>query len=156
MSIANTQYGPQKGRGKNPQAGPRSRRRAGAACVEMAFVAPFVFMLVFTSVEFARIMMVKQSLTDAARDGCRAASLVTTRHSSEAETAARNALKGTVANYDSPKVVRVNTTPAFTASPELGTSITVDLEVDCADVSWMPAMFFAGAKLGASATMVRE
>lgn len=134
----------------------QSRRCTGAACVEMAFVAPFVFMLVFTSVEFARIMMVKQSLTNAARAGCRAASLVTTRNANDAEGTARDVLRGTVADFDDPVLVRVSTNPDFSASPEQGTAITVDVEVDCADVSWLPPMFFAGAKIGASATMIRE
>ncbi|MGI9518352.1 MAG: TadE/TadG family type IV pilus assembly protein [Pirellulaceae bacterium] len=134
----------------------QNRRNTGAACVEMAFVAPFVFMLVFTSVEFARIMMVKQSLTNSARAGCRTASLVTTRNANDAEDTARGVLRGTVADYDNPAIVRVSTTPDFSASPDQGTTITVDVEVDCADVSWLPSMFFAGAKIGASATMIRE
>ena len=46
--------------------GPGKRRR-GASAVELALVAPFVFMLLFGSFEFARVMTVKQALTNAAR-----------------------------------------------------------------------------------------
>ena len=47
------------------------RNCRGAAAVEFAFVAPFILFLVFGSIEFARMVMIKQVLTSAARDGCR-------------------------------------------------------------------------------------
>ncbi len=134
----------------------RRRRRGGAACVEMAFVAPFVFMLVFGSIEFARMVMIQQSLTSAARLGCRKAALITTQSYQAAETVARDSLAGTIAQYQNSSIVRMTTTPAFSASPVDGTDITLNLEVDCADVSWLPPMFFAGAKFRGSATMKRE
>ena len=65
--------------GKRPMLGQGNRRarsrRLGAATIEMAFIAPVIFAIVFGSVEFARVMMVRQSLTNAAREGCRHACL---------------------------------------------------------------------------------
>ena len=50
----------------------------GAATVEMAVVAPVLFMLILGSIEFGRSMQVTNVLTSAAREGARL-SLVATR-----------------------------------------------------------------------------
>src|SRR6184192_1684252 len=54
-----------------PLAGRRSRR--GAAIIEFALLAPVLFMLVLGMIEFGRVLMVAQLLTDAAREGGRLA-----------------------------------------------------------------------------------
>ena len=51
------------------------RRNRGAAAVELAVVAPILLTLVFGIIEFGWTMMVRQSLINAAREGCRAATL---------------------------------------------------------------------------------
>ena len=134
----------------------RRDKRAGVAAVEMALVAPFVFFLFFVSIEFSRMMMVRQALTNAAREGCRKATLVTTRDSSEADLAVREKLTKVIAGASKEKVVRVEIEPGFTSSPDAGTKIVTTVEVNCDDVSWLPPMFFAGAKISATATMTRE
>src|SRR5262245_14920432 len=48
-------------------------RRAGAAAVEFAFVAPFVFMVIFGMIEIGRAFMVNHIAGEIARRGCRAA-----------------------------------------------------------------------------------
>ena len=54
----------------------RSQRvRPGAAAVEFALVAPLLVMLVLGMIEFGRMMMVEQILTNAAREGARKAVL---------------------------------------------------------------------------------
>ncbi|MBN1341196.1 MAG: pilus assembly protein [Phycisphaerae bacterium] len=52
---------------------PRSRRRRGTAVVEMAVVSPLLLTLVFGIIEFSWAMSVNQTLTQAAREGCRTA-----------------------------------------------------------------------------------
>ena len=53
----------------------RQRGRPGAAAVEFALVAPLLVMLVLGMIEFGRMMMVEQILTNAAREGARKAVL---------------------------------------------------------------------------------
>ena len=48
----------------------RKTRRA-AAVVEFAVVAPVLFLLVFGMIEFGRMVMVQQVLTNASREGAR-------------------------------------------------------------------------------------
>ena len=135
----------------------RSRRgRLGAATVELALVAPFVFFIIFGSVEFGRMMMVKQALTNAAREGCRHASLATVRDHESSETLVRDLLKSSISSGADEGVVQVTFTPAFHSSPEQGTEILVCVEVNCADISWIPETLFAGAKVRGVACMNRE
>jgi len=47
--------------------------RRGAAVVEMAVVTPLLLTLVFGIIEFSWAMSVSQSITNAAREGCRTA-----------------------------------------------------------------------------------
>lgn len=50
-----------------------SKRRRGAAAVEMAVVSPLLIVLVFGICEFGWAMVVRSTLIHSARDGCRAA-----------------------------------------------------------------------------------
>ena len=140
----------------NRRAGRTGRKRRGAACVEMAFIAPVIFLLLFASVEFARMMMIKQALTNAAREGCRQAVLITTRDYRDAETTVRDYLRGCVAQFDDESVVRVSISPQFVSVPATGTEVTVSVEVNCSDVSWLPPMFLAEASISGTAKMNRE
>lgn len=53
------------------------KRRRGAAIVEFAVVLPLLLMLLFGIIDFGWIFMVRQTLTNAAREGCRVAVLKT-------------------------------------------------------------------------------
>ena len=140
--------------GKNKQVG--SRSRLAAATIELALVAPFILFIIFGSVEFARMMMVKQSLTNAAREGCRNATLATIQDHESSEEVVRDLLTGTIAGNMDSDIVRVTISPEFHTSPESGTEILTVVEVDCADISWLPATLFAGAKVRGVAFMNRE
>ncbi|MFK7766945.1 MAG: TadE/TadG family type IV pilus assembly protein [Mariniblastus sp.] len=48
------------------------KKRRGAAAVELAVVLPIFFLIIFGIVEFGRVMMVMQVVTNAAREGARA------------------------------------------------------------------------------------
>ena len=52
----------------------RTARRGGAV-VEMAVVTPLLLMILLGTIEFGYVFMMEQSITNAARDGCRMASL---------------------------------------------------------------------------------
>ena len=134
----------------------RQLTRVGAATIELALVAPFIFFIIFGCVEFGRMMMVKQTLTNAAREGCRHATLATIRDHDSAEAVVRDLLKGTIGGNQDESIARVTITPEFHNSPESGTEIVTLVEVDCADISWLPATLFAGAKVRGVASMNRE
>lgn len=130
--------------------------RRGTISVEMAMVAPVIFVLVFGSVEFARMMMIRQALTNAARDGCRNACLITTLNSDSADDAVRSTLRAVITNAEESNAIRINIDPVFTSAPESGTTISTSVEVDCADVSWLPPFFTSNAKIRGTASMRRE
>src|SRR5688572_20915708 len=51
------------------------KKRRGASVVEFAVVAPVFFLLVFGMIEYGRLVMVQQVLTNATREGARRAVL---------------------------------------------------------------------------------
>jgi len=111
--------------------------RSGVAALEFAFVAPVFFLLVFGLIEMGRMIMVQQSLTNAAREGCRTAVLATTVDSGDVEAAVRDYLQSVMSNASDASEVRV-TVPGSMAGTASGTELSVAVEVDYADVSWVP------------------
>ena len=132
------------------------RHRFGAATIELAMVTPFIILLVFGSVEFVRMMMVRQALTNAAREGCRHACLITTQDNLTGCDIVRERLRGVIKDADTTEALRIQTNPSFTTFLPTGTLVTTTVEIDCADVSWLPPFFTAGAKIRATSRMSRE
>ncbi len=132
----------------------RSSRRSGVAAVEFAVILPFVMVLFLGIIEFGRILMVQQMLTNAAREGCRYAVLPGSTISSSRDV---------VTNYLSGSgVTLTNPTTQVTVSPDpstaaQGTSITVSVTVPCNSVTWLPSPLFMGGKqLNATVVMRLE
>ena len=135
------------------------RRRRGATVVEFALVAPVIFLFVFGIIEFGRLVMVQQSLTNAAREGCRTAVLATTTSQEDADAAVRGYLQSGISDSSNVDKVRVSVTPASLAGISSGTSVTVEVEVNYSDVSWLPGNllgFVGDPVLGAQSTQERE
>ena len=130
--------------------------RRGTVAVEMAMVAPVIFVLIFGSIEFARMMMVRQALTNAARTGCRDACLASTQNSDSSETVLRESLSGVVVNSSGTEALRIEFDPSFTVAPPFGTTITTTVEVKCSDVSWLPPFFTRNARIQGTCSMNRE
>jgi Flp pilus assembly protein TadG len=95
------------------------------------------FLLVFGLIELGRMVMFQQSLTNAAREGCRTAVMATTINSSDVDAAVRNYLQSVTSKASNPGKVRV-TAPASLANCASGTNLTVAVEVDYTDISWVP------------------
>ena len=134
----------------------QNRRKRGATAVEMAFVAPMIFLIVLSSLEFSRVIMVKQALTNAAREGCRTGSLATTQSTSDVEDAARYYLRRCLVDHDDTNIVRITITPANVSNIESGAEITTEIEVNFSDVSWLGILWVGDAKLVGTAKMKRE
>jgi len=119
--------------------------------VEFAVVAPLFFLMVFGMIEFGRMIMVQQVITNASREGARMAVLdgATT---AAVEAAVQTYLQGaTIQNAQ----VSVNPDPPSSAGYGEPVSVTVSINFD--QVSWLPSpMFLGGQSLSASSVMRRE
>ena len=128
----------------------RSTKRRGVAAVEFAIVAPVFFLLIIGIVEIGRAMMVQQVLINASRVGARRAITL-----SSTEQAVVDAVTEYAAGVGVEGVaILVSPNPATAVA---GTAITVDVEIDYSEVSWLPAPWFMGGKqLAASSVMRKE
>lgn len=127
------------------------RNRRGAAVVEFALVAPVFFVMVLGMIEYGRLIMVQQILTNASREGARVAVLdgattsqVTTQVTSYLSNASINGATTTV-NPDPP------------TSAGYGAPVTITVTVSFNQVSWLPTpIFLSGRVLTAKTVMRRE
>jgi Flp pilus assembly protein TadG len=127
------------------------RNRRGAAAVEFAFVAPVFFVFVFGMIEYGRMVMVQQVLTNAAREGARIGVLDGST-TSQVTTAVNTYLSNSTI---SGATVTVNPSPPSSAG--YGQPVTVTVSISFNQVSWLPSpMFLGGKTMTASSVMRRE
>lgn len=127
------------------------RQRRGAAAVEFALVAPVLFLLVFGMIEFGRLVMVQQILTNASREGARLAVLDDITVSDVSTTVSTYLTGASVSGA----TTSVSPDPLSTA--EYGDAVTVTVSVPFSQVSWLPTpQFLNGTTLSAATTMRRE
>jgi hypothetical protein len=126
-------------------------KKSGAAIVEFAIVAPVFFLLVLGMIEFGRMVMVQQVLTNASREGARVAVLDGT---SPQEVFSRvQALLEPAGIWGAEILLDPN--PPSLAGP--GEPVTVTVRVPFRQVSWLPAPFFLrNITLRATTVMQRE
>lgn len=129
---------------------PPSERR-GISAVELAISVNVLFLFIFGIVEFSRLGMAAQLLTNAAREGGRVAviqnsalsdvqSRVTAMLSSAGITA------GTVTAVDSdPGTTGVFIMPSNWSTAAGDTAITVTIRVPYKQISWLPTPFYLSA-----------
>ena len=129
----------------------KSRRRRGAAVVEFAVVAPLIFLILFGMIEFGRMLMVQQILTNASREGARRAIIesstvpeVTTVITDYLQT---NSVSGAILSIDPPDLTTLGA----------GDPITVSVSVQYDQVSWLPTpQYLGGVTLQGISTMRAE
>jgi Flp pilus assembly protein TadG len=127
------------------------RRRSGAAAVELAFMLPVFCTLTFAQLETARMGMVTQMLTIAARDGARVA-VINGKTQTDVQTEVNRVLNGTGIS-----VGTVTPSPSTWMTDPGGTPITLSVTVPYSQVSWLsPSMYFGSTILSASATLSSE
>lgn len=130
----------------------KARHRSGAAAVELGFMMPIFCTLVFAQLETARLGMVTQMMTIAAREGARAAVLPSTTSLSTVESK----ISAVLADTGIPNGT-IAISPSSWATSAGGTSITVSLTLPYNQASWMPTpMYFNSTILTASATLSSE
>ena len=127
------------------------RQRRGAAAVEFAVVAPIFILLIFGMIEVGRGIMVEQILTNAAREGARAAIL---------DGATSSAVKTSVNTYLTNASLPSATVTFPQGLPEdaaYGTPVAVDVSLKYSQVSWLPSPRYLSSKsLSARSVMRRE
>ena len=119
--------------------------------VEFAVVAPLFFLLIFGMIEFGRMVMVQQVITNASREGARIG-VLDGASTSDVTTAVSNYLQSA-----SIQGATVSVTPNPPSSAGYGAPVTVTVSVTFNQVSWLPSpMFLGGQSLSAATVMRRE
>jgi Flp pilus assembly protein TadG len=132
---------------------PARRKRLGAAAVEFAVVAPVFFLLVFGMIEFGRMVMIQQVITNASREGARKAVLDGSTESNVKSSVVTYMANGGVTIATS----NVTVNPTDPSAAAAGSPITVTVSVPFSQVSWLPSpMFLGGRQMTASTVMRRE
>lgn len=129
------------------------RNRRGAALVEMAAILPVFVLIVFGILEAARMCMVSQLLTNAAREGCRVA-VCKDRTLAEVTTLVKAILSGSGITAST---VTVTSDPANLQTAGMRAPITLTVQVPFKDVNWLPAPFvYSSTTVRARATLRSE
>lgn len=126
------------------------RKRQATAAVEFAIVAPVFLLLVFGMIEYGRMVMVYQVITNASREGARVAVL------DGATTASVVAQVNTYLSAASITGATVTPTPNPLTSAEYGDPVTVTVSIPFSQVSWLPSPMYLGGKTLTSATVMRR
>jgi Flp pilus assembly protein TadG len=131
------------------------KNRRGAAVVEFAIVAPVFFLLVFGMIEYGRMVMVQQVLTNASREGARYAVIQSTNNTTAVETKVKDYLTSAKLNASASTV-----TVDWPASGGSGSAqpVTVTVSIPFGQVSWLPSPMFLSSTtpLVATSVMRRE
>jgi Flp pilus assembly protein TadG len=129
------------------------RNRRAASAVEFAIIAPVFFLLILGMVEYGRMVMIQQVITNASREGARQAVL---------DGATTEGIQTLVADYLELGQV-ASTSAVLTVSPNpptdagFGDPITVTVAIPFDEVSWLPSpMYLGGQTMTATTVMRRE
>lgn len=130
----------------------RESRRIGTAVVEMAFVAPIFFMLIVGIIEFGRMLMVEQVVTNASREGARRAVIESTTVP-EVEALVNNYMTNASISGST-----VTVDPQDLNSLASGDPVTVTVSIPYNSVTWFPSSWFGlgSATVSASTVMRAE
>jgi Flp pilus assembly protein TadG len=126
------------------------RNRRAAAAVEFAIVAPVFFLLVFGMIEYGRMVMIQQVLTNASREGARAAVL---------DGATVATVQNTVNSYlasGSITGATITVAPNPLSGAEFGDPVTVTVSIGFNQVSWLPSPMYLGGKTMTASTVMRR
>ncbi|MBA2113759.1 hypothetical protein HOV93_09100 [Planctomycetes bacterium FF15] len=128
-------------------------KRSGAAVVEFAIVAPLFFLLIFGMIEYGRMVMVQQVITNASREGARRA--VLEGATTAVVVSAVNDFLDSAAVDSGAADVIVSPDPPENAG--FGGAVTVTIQIPFSEVSWLPSpMYLGSTTLEAKTSMRRE
>lgn len=126
----------------------RHADRRGAMLVEFAITVPILFLLIFASVEFCRVNVIRHTADNAAYEAARRGVVP------GATADAVRALATSVMQAVSADTVTVAVTPDVITNdtPEITVTVTVPLDAN----GWIAPAFFEGKTLVRTCTMSRE
>lgn len=130
----------------------RRRRsgRKGAAVVEFAVVLPVFLLMVLGMIEYGRLIMVQQIITNASREGARGAVI---------EGATNQSVNQLVTSYLEKASIRgatVTVSPSNPGNTKYGDPIAVTASIPFNQVSWLPSPMFLGGKTMTAVTVMRR
>jgi Flp pilus assembly protein TadG len=126
------------------------RNRRATAAVEFAVVAPVFLLMVFGMIEYGRMVMVYQVLTNASREGARVAVLDGATTASVTSQVNSYLSSGTITG------ATVTVSPNPPSNAEYGDPVTVTVSIPFSQVSWLPSPMYLGGKTLTSATVMRR
>ena len=127
------------------------RARRGAAVTEFAVVAPIMIMLTMGMIEIGRMVMVKQVMVNASREGARLGALPGTSNSEVTSRVQQELDSASITG------VSISVTPANLVTAPAGSQVKVLLSVPASQISWVPNPLFSFSKnISTSTTMRRE
>jgi len=127
------------------------KQRRGAAAVEFAVVAPVFLLLVFGMIEYGRMVMVQQIITNASREGARVGVLDGSTKQSVLDVVNQYLNSGSIAGA----IITVD--PDDPSTAEFGDPVTVTVDIPFSQVSWLPSPMYLGeTTLSATTVMRRE
>jgi Flp pilus assembly protein TadG len=119
--------------------------------VEFAVVAPVFLLLVFGMIEYGRMVMVQQVITNASREGARVAVLDGSTAADVADIVTRYLTSGAI------DVANITIIPDNPQDAGFGDPVSVTVDIGFSQVSWLPSpMYLGGRTLSATTVMRRE
>lgn len=135
--------------------------RGGVAAVEFAVVAPLFFLLVFGMIEYGRLVMVQQLLTNASREGARtgvvlsAADLTLDKIRPSVTDFLTDAGISTTNATVTAAAVNPDGSEKLLGSANYGDGIKVSVSIPFGDVSYLPSPKFLNGKTLTTTTVMR-
>src|SRR5688572_18318054 len=126
------------------------KNRRGTAVVEFAIVAPVFFLLVFGMIEYGRMVMVQQILTNASREGARFAVIQSTNDTTAVQDRVEDYLQS--ASIGGSPDIDVDWPPSDGSDPTQ--PVTVTVSIPFGQVSWLPSPMFVESTMNLQAVSV--
>lgn len=125
-------------------AAPRRRRpgaRRGAAVLEFAVIGVMLTFVIVGMVEMSRGLLVRETLTNAARTACRAAALPGSSNASVTQAAQSILTDDGITAANATITIRVNGAAADVNTAKAGDKISVQLSIAASKVNWSGQLF---------------
>jgi Flp pilus assembly protein TadG len=126
------------------------KSRKGSTLVEFAIVLPIYLVFVFAIIEYGRMVLVQQIITNAAREGARVGVLDNSTGTT-VSTAANQILSA--AGIAS---ATISATPNPPSSATYASPVTVTVSVPFSSVTWLPSPMYLGGKTLTSTSIMRR
>jgi hypothetical protein len=132
------------------------RKHRGAAAVEFAVVAPVFVLLIFGMIEYGRMVMVQQMLTNASREGARRAVLDGTTEDEVRDVIIDYLTPANIPVAESDVTIMVGDPPAVASlsGAEFGDPIHVKVGINFGQVSWLPSPMYLSSNTRMEAVSV--